>query len=1150
MHGMADRKAHAARFGRACGSTSRWLLRAASLAGAAFSALAFLLLAIFGQSGWSLRLLEPAIVSGIEARTGGEVSIGDIAVLPDRNSAAPFELLVTDIVIDRGEESNLQIPSVSIRMDMQSLLEGSFFPEFIEVEGIHLSVEGTASGLSLGGRMGGAGPLDIADLLTRARAAGFEGAMLRDVDLTYRNTESQTVFEVQDGNAVLRQDGEAYSFVLNVPSGREGGGDVLRLDVTTDLAADTVEALITAIAAPAGAILPIFTGDDPQIDLDAPMSGTLAAHGSLSRGIKNLDVDMEVGEGTLTVRDAALKIVSIQTKSVFEPSTGQMDVAELSYDIAGNQGTVAGLVAFVQKQGALIGLDFAINAQALVMEPAGLLAAPLPIDDARLEGYYDLVGRDLVLETLDADYFGARVAGTLSFALPLTEGESPGLTADLRVQGDLSPEQVLRGWPVLAAPDARDWVERNLPQAELYNVRYNMDLPRGALTAGEALAAERIDLTFDARNATIIYVPGMTPIEGLSGQGRIQGNSFHLDAQGGRVGPVSVIDGAIEMDQFVPKGAPAIFKAQFAGELLDILTILNEQPLGYLTKAGLEPSQFSGEGRFSLEVSRPLLSFVPLEDYGFSGKGTFGKLTIDGIGPNLRATEGVGDVILTSDDLTIAGTLVVEGVPADVTWRRGFDESEPVYLRARARLDPWAADAVGLPIRRFFNGFVDTTVTATGNKDLFNRIEIAADLAEARLAITPGTPVKEIGEDGEARVVITRESAESPILAETMQLSTSSANVEGGARFSSEGGLLELDLPRLYIEGVSDLSVRLSRAAEDFGLTVSGTYLNAVPILEQLTNQPSTPDPEAQPTNEGGVVNIDASLERIELRNGLSLESLEARGQLDARGLRQLDAAAALDETGMVGITVMDNPAGLGRDIHIATDRFGQLVTGLSGVTSVTGGEAFLKATALRQGPMVGHFEAADIEIQNAPLVAKLLSIGSLDGFANAVNGEGLAFTDFKGDLQLGDGELRLVDVRLTGSSLGISANGSLALNGSDIDLFGAVAPVYGVNSFFGNLPGLGDLFVSRKGEGLVAFAYGIDGPAAGPTISVNTLTALTPGIFRRIFEPIGLDRPSSDELLSQAQTQAGTDEAMEFLSTPELLQEYEAAQQADAAQP
>ena len=79
--------------------------------------------------------------------------------------------------------------------------------------------------------------------------------------------------------------------------------------------------------------------------------------------------------------------------------------------------------------------------------------------------------------------------------------------------------------------------------------------------------------------------------------------------------------------------------------------------------------------------------------------------------------------------------------------------------------------------------------------------------------------------------------------------------------------------------------------------------------------------------------------------------------------------------------------------------------------------------------------------------------------------------------------------------------NAGLSFLADQIALKGTLAPVYGLNSVLGAIPLLGDVLVSKKGEGIIGMTYSVSGDADQPNLSVNPLAALAPGIFRRIFE-------------------------------------------------
>ena len=87
------------------------------------------------------------------------------------------------------------------------------------------------------------------------------------------------------------------------------------------------------------------------------------------------------------------------------------------------------------------------------------------------------------------------------------------------------------------------------------------------------------------------------------------------------------------------------------------------------------------------------------------------------------------------------------------------------------------------------------------------------------------------------------------------------------------------------------------------------------------------------------------------------------------------------------------------------------------------------------------------------------------------------------------------------GRAIGATADGYIDRPKNVIALKGSLVPAYGLNSMLGVIPVLGDLLVSKKGEGIFGITYSAHGDADEPEISVNPLALLTPGIVRRIFE-------------------------------------------------
>jgi hypothetical protein len=93
-----------------------------------------------------------------------------------------------------------------------------------------------------------------------------------------------------------------------------------------------------------------------------------------------------------------------------------------------------------------------------------------------------------------------------------------------------------------------------------------------------------------------------------------------------------------------------------------------------------------------------------------------------------------------------------------------------------------------------------------------------------------------------------------------------------------------------------------------------------------------------------------------------------------------------------------------------------------------------------------------------------------------------------------------------------VTANGRLELGAKSLDLQGTIVPAYTLNSIIGNVPVLGSLLLGGEGQGLFAATYRATGSVTDPQISVNPLSALTPGFLRRLLQPnLGRPPPSQE---------------------------------------
>jgi hypothetical protein len=69
------------------------------------------------------------------------------------------------------------------------------------------------------------------------------------------------------------------------------------------------------------------------------------------------------------------------------------------------------------------------------------------------------------------------------------------------------------------------------------------------------------------------------------------------------------------------------------------------------------------------------------------------------------------------------------------------------------------------------------------------------------------------------------------------------------------------------------------------------------------------------------------------------------------------------------------------------------------------------------------------------------------------------------------------------------------------VRMSGTFVPLYGINNVFGQIPVLGLLLGGGSNEGLFGITYEVVGTLSQPVLRVNPVSAMAPGVLRKIFE-------------------------------------------------
>ena len=144
-----------------------------------------------------------------------------------------------------------------------------------------------------------------------------------------------------------------------------------------------------------------------------------------------------------------------------------------------------------------------------------------------------------------------------------------------------------------------------------------------------------------------------------------------------------------------------------------------------------------------------------------------------------------------------------------------------------------------------------------------------------------------------------------------------------------------------------------------------------------------------------------------------------------------------------------------------------------------------------------------NFKVQEIPVLAKILTLASLQGIADILTGEGVRFTDFEMIYSKKDSLMTIEEIYAIGPAISIMMEGYVEEDDL-VSLRGTLVPATTINRSISSIPLLGDLLVGKKvGEGVFGVSFKIKGPPKDLKTVVNPIKTLTPRFITRTLEKI-----------------------------------------------
>jgi hypothetical protein len=1013
-------------------------------------------------------------------------------------------------VVDADQHIIAQAPKAEIGLAVIPLLQGDIQVKRIALVGVQLTLVRTADGtLRLGVERDRTG----SDVLERIREA---------IEKSGNGATSLESFAVRKARLAFYDEPTGLFVVapqakLEIRMGREGASrsaSPVEANVDADVEITGRPAHLTGTVrlprngGPVSGALSIsglelqalaqnsktFTFLEP-FDLKIDLTGSfIVEHGNRLRS-----ADLGIGaSGIVGGLGSPLVVKSLRFVGRYDGATGRLLV-----DDATLQGVNAS--AHLQGQG---NLEFSGNAvtRASLDLTADKIALKIPnafqqsveLGRIALRGTYTTADRTLTLDRLLMG--GSPVAGELSGRIVLADNTSPEIDLTGRID-ELSVRDLVHYWPLRVGDGARSWIARSMPAGRVGPIAIRTAIKPGALD-GSGLPDDALLMTLPITGATVDYIHGMTPITQASGTATLTGDTFKAAIAGARIGPLIVKSGHVEIPNLHVHGTAAQIAAHVSGRLRDVLSLIDLKPLQYPTRFHIKPAETGGAVELDASFKVPTLKNLSIDDVGIGIKASVAGLALN-LGERIKISNGTTNFEIDNSHLHTWGNIDLGRTRMAADWVEQFKAANDITTKISLRgvLDDDARAALNFRAGDLLTGSVPISAQLEGHRGSLRRAQMTMDLTPTTLGVDLLNFHKPAGTTASAQVTA-RFGANGDIGAEDIVISGNDLSARGTLNFNKDGGIGHLEFPS-FKAGANDFAIGVSQASGGgYEIALKGRSADGTAIGRRSSNSASS---ASDKSSEGETpLHLVAHLDRVSLRNGVQLSPFALDANVVGSRLQSLSLTAGLAKPNDLTATV--TPTDAGRRLTMNAGDAGQLLKGFFGFGSVTGGRIQVAGTLApakrdAKAEYWGTIDIRDFRVQNQPFLARLFSAGSLGGMLDLMRNQGIAIDRLEVPFR-GHGDI--IDIReahASGPSIGFSTEGYVDRRANQLQLRGAVAPLYGINGFLGAIPVLGSVLTSKKGEGIIGVTYTLSGNIDEPKVSVNPLSMLTPGIFRRIFE-------------------------------------------------
>jgi hypothetical protein len=737
---------------------------------------------------------------------------------------------------------------------------------------------------------------------------------------------------------------------------------------------------------------------------------------------------------------------------------------------------------------------FKIGGGTVVLNAVGGTSEPLVLNRIAVSGRYDGTKQRFAIEEGDIGNtsVGVAMSGNVDFS-----GGNVRVAAGLA--GTRMPVDALkRLWPVFVTPKVRDWFNEHLISGTLERIVIAVNAPFETLKdTGPPVPDDGLSIDALATGCVLRPVDGLPALRDADMNVHIVGRDAVVsvgkataDLPSGR--KLAFTSGVFEVPDTSPHAPPARVHFKMEGPVQAAAELLRMDRLRDVSDAPFEPSTMRGNLTAQVTLGMPLRADLPTGSTNYTIAVEATNFSAERMIMGQKVDAAVLRANATPQGFQLKGDVKIAGAPMSLEYRKARGEAD-AEVRLQGMLDETARSNLGFDMGEAVSGAIPIRLAGrvATSSDREGRFNIEADLTSAQIdGLLPGW-AKPSGKPARATFVLATKPQS--IRIEDLLIEGAGAGVKGTIDFDSGGEVQSANFPTYGFSDGDRASLKIERGAEGaLRVIMRGEVYDGRGFVKSTAGASST-NPNAKKRSIDA--DLDMKVAAIVGFNGEALRGVELKMSRRAGEVRSfsLNGKIGRDATLTGDLRGRAN----GRQIvYLESGDAGAFFRFTDVYSRMNGGQLALtmEAPSADNAGQQGVLNVRNFAVHDETQLERAVNNGT-QAHRNAIDFSGMRveFTRMPGKVALREGVVR-------GPLLGGTIDGVVDYGRDDVHLRGTLVPLYGPNNLLGQIPVVG-LFMGGDKEGLLGITYEVIGHPGNPVLRINPISALAPGLLRKVFE-------------------------------------------------